>query len=323
VVVGYKGDAAAITRLLPDGTLDPDVAVQPVTFKFSQSSYISAVAQQPDGKLVVAGYTDSAGVENDDFAVARLRTDLTLDPTFNGTGKNIFAFDRGGYNVDEAYAVAIRPDGKIVVAGFAQTASDEADLAVARLKPDGTLDDMFGMQGRASFDLGRHHNDVANAVKVDTAGHIWVAGYRQYDGNDLDFIAARLLDDGSGFDSGFCATHFDLPGGDKGDAAEDLLLQSDGKIVLVGYANTAPDSAAFAVERLWPDCRFDATFGNAGQLTGSFHDPSTSVAYAAAFGGSGIVLGGITKEGQIAQQGYQFGVAQLRLDLIFTDTFEH
>lgn len=339
IVVAGSADAqshsAAVTRLATDGTPDGSSTVQPVTFEFSHHenqplSFITAIAQQADGKLVVAGYTHAYNTTppNTDFAVARLRTDLSLDSSFNGTGKIVIAFDRGGNNEDEANALAILPDGKIVVAGYAATASAGKDVALARVNANGTLDTTFGDQGRATFDFGTHKDNVANAVKVDAAGRIWIAGYKQYSATDFDFAVARVLADGSALDAGFCnngyqTVLFDLGNDDKIDIARDLLLQSDGKIVLVGDAKVNSLRTQFAAARLLPNCQLDATFGNGGKLHdvfpgnfGIIRDYLTS----AAFGNSGIVAAGYS---ETERDGWgRFGVAQIRLDRIFTNSFE-
>ena len=72
-----------------------------------------ATAIQADGKIIAAGY--SANVTSFDFSIVRYNTTGTLDNTFNLDGK--VSLDFGG-NSDVARAVAIQPDGKIVVAGY-------------------------------------------------------------------------------------------------------------------------------------------------------------------------------------------------------------
>jgi len=335
VVGGYVAEGtdirATVTRLLANGTLDPSVAAQPVTFEFSRNevanqSIILAVAQQTDGKLVVAGQTNRAGTDppNSDIVVARLRPDLTLDPSFNGTGIRIVAFDLGGDNTDTAGAIGIQPDGKIVVAGAARTATRGFDAALLRLNADGSRDSSFGNNGAAWFDFGRQKDDIASSVKIDAAGRIWISGVRQYDGNDYDFLVARVRADGSALDSDFCGSGFRAVAFDldtrKTDVVYDMLLQSDGKVVLAGYASTDAGSN-FATARLRTDCALDATFGSGGKLYGSFDaSMAGNDGTAVAFGGSGVVLAGFASAIEVDGQ---FGIAQIKLDLIFSDAFEH
>ena len=233
------------------------------------------------------------------------------------------AFDLGGDNADVAGAIGIQPDGKIVVAGSARTASRGFDAALLRLNTDGSRDSSFGNNGVAWFDFGRQLDDLLSTVMVDAAGRIWIAGSRQFSGADRDFIVARVRPDGSALDTDFCgsgfrAVAFDLDSR-KTDVAYDMLLQSDGKIVLAGYASTEAGSN-FATARLTPDCALDATFGTGGKLYGSFETGMAgSDGNAIAFGGSGIVVAGFASA--IGVDG-QFGIAQLKLDLIFSNAFE-
>lgn len=338
---------ASVARLLANGTLDPSIPSQPVRFEFSHNTGIShsqnlivSTALLPDGKLVAAGTTLRAGSnpENFDFAIARLRTDLTLDPTFNGTGIRLAAFDLGGNNTDIPLTTAIQRDGKIVVAGAAYTASNGIDAAVLRLNADGTPDSSFGNVGRVAFDFDGHHlDDQIGDVKIDGAGRIWLAGAYQWSGTDSDFVVARLRPDGT-LDTDFCNGHgyrtvaFDLDEGTSGqmtDTALRLLLQPDGKIVLTGSASNGAangDGYDFAAARLRPDCSLDPTFGTSGKLHGRFAGAFTyNQATDASFGGSGIVLSGYAASsydtsGQPTDG--QFAVAMIRIDEIFGNGFD-
>jgi uncharacterized delta-60 repeat protein len=185
---------------------------------------------------------------------------------------------------------------------------------------------------------GHHLDDQLAAVAVDGMGRIWLAGSYQWTGSDSDFLVARLRTDGE-LDTDFCGgkgyktVAFDLDEmalGTMTDVALELLLQSDGKIVLAGDASNGEADGAgedFAAARLLPDCSLDPTFGAGGRLSGRF---AAAMPYNyvtdAALGGSGIVLAGVggtdfDSHGSITNG--QFGVAMIRLDLIFTDTFEH
>ena len=105
------------------------------------SAQAQAVAIQKDNKIVVAGivfYADGTS----DFAVVRLNCDGTLDRTFGCDRSGTVTIDFGG-DVEQATAVKIQQDGKIVVAGFSN-AQGVFDFALARLTPDGRLDVTFG-----------------------------------------------------------------------------------------------------------------------------------------------------------------------------------
>src|SRR5205814_2202033 len=121
------------------------------------------------------------------------------DPTFNGTGKATVGFNLGGDRSDIASGVAIDAAGRVVVAGFAErTGPTNTVFAVARLSADGSLDASFDGDGRAIIDFGPAAAG-ANAVAIDAAGRIVVAGYVQPlpGAGPAAFAVARLNADGS------------------------------------------------------------------------------------------------------------------------------
>lgn len=337
---------ATVTRLLANGTLDPAVSSQPVRFEFAHDtanpqSLIAASALQTDGRLIVVGTANRASTDpaNADMGIARLRSDLSLDPTFNGGGTRMAAFDLGGTNTDIAYAVTIQADGKILAAGASTISETGTKATVLRLNADGTPDNAFGNTGRASFDFrGQQMLTLLTAIQVDRSGRIWVAGYTQFSGTDTDFIVARLHPDGT-LDTAFCngsgykTVPFDLDSATtvkRGDQAWGMLLQSDGRIVLTGFASNGEANGYgddFAAARLMPDCSLDPSFGSGGKLHAHFASAMpVSKVMDAHFGGSGIVLAGFAANVDIANDYYvgggQFGVAMIRLDLIFSDGFD-
>lgn len=136
-----------------------------------------AAALLSDGRVALVG---SAAVDSlhANVAVALLRADPSglyfNDPTFDGDGMRTFSF---GLDLDSARAVVAQGDGRIVVAGWTETSSLDAEIAVARLKPDGSLDTSFGASGRrrVDLDIGGSLDDRAYAVALDR-GRILLAG---------------------------------------------------------------------------------------------------------------------------------------------------
>ena len=114
-----------------------------VTTDFGGIEFARAVALQSDGKIVTAGYGNfPGGGTNQNFALARYNSNGSLDTSFDGDGKvttDFFGF------ADRAEAVAIQPDGKIVVAGQAYTnlMGEPSRFALARYNSDGSLDTSF------------------------------------------------------------------------------------------------------------------------------------------------------------------------------------
>jgi uncharacterized delta-60 repeat protein len=138
---------ASLVQAAP-GDLDPTFDGDgKVTTNVIVNDEAHGVAIQSDGKIVAAGFAvcqPCAGpTEPHDFALARYNTDGSLDSTFDGDGKVTTDF---AANVDEAFAVAIQADGKIVAGGSASISG--ADFALARYNADGSLDTTFDATGR-------------------------------------------------------------------------------------------------------------------------------------------------------------------------------
>jgi uncharacterized delta-60 repeat protein len=193
VVAGYIGAAGSndfrIVRLNANGSLDSRFADNGQTSirGFGGDDRALAVALQPVGqetKIVMAGYTDVFGT--DDFAVARLNADGTLDDSFSLSGRLIID-DRGD---NRAQAIAVQADGKIVLAGYTN-ASGNNDFAVARLTVNGSLDGTFGTNGRVVTGFGKDDRALAAAISP-IGGKIMAAGYTTEFGTK-DVAVARYL----------------------------------------------------------------------------------------------------------------------------------
>jgi uncharacterized delta-60 repeat protein len=214
---------------------------------FPGGSYATAVAMQPDGKIVVVGA--AAGASNTgEFAIARYEAAGALDTTFAGNGMRTTPI-AGGHG-DEARSVAVGPDGKIVVAG---TDSDRR-FAVVRYRSDGALDPSFGGNGivRTNLTLGM---DVGYDVALQANGKIVVAGVA---GGPIKprFAVVRYLRDGS-LDQTFAdgGAAILVPGG----VGRSLAIQDNGRIVVTGYT-----PYGLTIARLRTDGRLDRSFGGDG-----------------------------------------------------------
>jgi uncharacterized delta-60 repeat protein len=231
VVVGrtHVSNDAVVYRLNPDGSFDTSFDGDGArAIDSGGAEYGDAVALQPDGKIVVTGRT----TVNADAVVYRLNPDGSLDASFDGDGAR--AIDSGG--TEFANAVALQPDGKVVVAGYT-TVNDDA--VVYRLNPDGSLDASFDGDGARGIDSGG--TESADAVALQPDDKIVVAGYTTV--ND-DAVVYRLNPDGSldaSFD-GDGARAIDSGGAEFGNAA---ALHPDGKIVVVGYTSVNDDVAVY------------------------------------------------------------------------------
>jgi uncharacterized delta-60 repeat protein len=187
-------DNFALARYNPDGSLDQSFGNggKQITDFFGNQDVVNSVAVQSNGKIVAAGYArHSADSSTSDFALARYNQDGSLDQSFGSGGRQTTDFF--GHS-DQAYDVAIQPDGRILLAGFTYRGVDPStsDFAVARYNLDGSLDQSFGSGGKQTTDFFGNL-DGADSVAIQPDGKIVAAGFAQHTGdyNSDDFALAR------------------------------------------------------------------------------------------------------------------------------------
>jgi uncharacterized delta-60 repeat protein len=245
VAVGNVGDgtgsnAFGVARFNPNGSLDTSFGsgglAMAAGFFTLEDADARAVAIQANGKIVVAGTAASQ------FVLARFNPDGTLDSTFGSDG-----ITRPAYG--NANAVALQADGKIVEAGDDLS----AQFQVARVNTDGSPDATFGSGGAATINfLPTAVFAGANAVQVQPNGKIVAAGGAS---GSQDYLAlARFTA------TGHKDTSFGTKGGvltavpqTIGTVANALQLQTDGKLVVAGVADTPDGGKEFALARYLGD----------------------------------------------------------------------
>ncbi len=292
-----------VYRLNPDGSLDTTfnsgsgytlISVQAGGTRVNSTG--GYVALQPDGEIVVGGSdtlpTSPTSTDSGDFVIARL--------TAAGALEGITTVNIG--NSDSLAALALAPNGDIVAAGSTTLPtpspipsgymSTGQDFAVARLTPAGALDTSFNTTGTETINFTAAtsttpaSNDTAEGVVVQPDGRIVVAGTTSTSlpsGSQFpttsDFAVARLSA-GGGLDTSFNTTgtetiNFGLLGSVEADNASAVALQSDGKIVVAGYAtetlynpmtNSGVTKTDIALARLGVNGGLDTTFGSGGEV---------------------------------------------------------
>jgi uncharacterized delta-60 repeat protein len=173
----------AFSRINANGS--PDTSVENngvISLSVGGADVGRAVAVLPNGKILIAG----GGGPGNDMFVLRLNPDATSDDSFGNNGFTLVDF--GG--VDDARAMAVQANGKIVLAG---STNNGGDMAVARLQPGGTLDTTFGNGGKRTIDFGR--TDTAFGVGLQNDGKIVVGGITA-GGTGTDDVAVARLDGG-------------------------------------------------------------------------------------------------------------------------------
>lgn len=208
-----------------------------------------------------------------------------LDPSFGTGGKVTHDFGVLGGTGGEAYAVQVLSDGKILLAGSSAYGA-EADFAVLRLQPDGTLDPAFGHNGKVAVPLG-DREDIPHAMALDAQNRIVVAG--EYNvGQQTMFGVIRLMPDGA-LDTTFGDGGKVLfPAGDPSFSARGVAIDGEGRIVLGGkaYAN---GKTGFAAARLLENGQFDNSFDGDGRRQ-VFFDSSWGFAVNVMLGAHGKII---------------------------------
>jgi uncharacterized delta-60 repeat protein len=271
----------AMARYLPDGSLDENFGNGGKVLLY-EIAWAYDIVLQPDGKIVISGMMG----EEVGFTVYRFNPDGSPDVDFGTDG--LWSWNPWGlpgflYNMS-LNAVALQPDGKIVAAGAFNIGwpPEYVDLGrwtLLRVNPDGSLDTEFGNGGAAIFFGGAAGG--ADDLVLQPDGKIVVTGRASDPGPPrIDgFTLLRYLPDGT-LDSTFGngGVLYTSIGDRGGGIGNSVALQSDGRILVAGYAslywvfpngNTALQKD-FALTRYNPDGSLDYTFGNGGIVTTEF-----------------------------------------------------
>ena len=225
-----------------------------------------ALAVQSDGRLVTAGASSNSKGSRYQFALVRYNTDGSLDTTFNKKG--IVTTTIGSFD-DEAFALAIQPDGKLVAAGYSYNGT-QYGFALVRYNTDGSLDTTFNATGIVTTAIGSF-DDEAFALAIQPDGKLVAAGYSNTGSlaNPVNvFALVRYNADGS-LDTTFNTTGIVTTAiGAFDDEAFALAIQPDGKLVAAGISfDDTLHQYKFALVRYNTDGSLDTTFHTTGIVT--------------------------------------------------------
>ena len=250
----------------PDATFGQEgLALVP----FAGFAQITGVGIAPDGKIVVVGTVNGASLR--ELGLLRLNADGSLDTTFGTGGLVTVSVSQGD---DFAQAMAIEPDGSVLVGGSIAPASGAAALGLVHFGPDGSLDIGFGAGGVISYPaigtgLGAMlQQPDGKWLLVGGGGAGGIAG----GGGAAPGFVVRLNVDFS----------VDATFGTKGTTSiawgefyTCLTLQPDGKI-LIGGGEGPNGGGQCTIGRLNSDGSLDTSFGQSGSVATSFTNPASS-----------------------------------------------
>jgi uncharacterized delta-60 repeat protein len=305
---------AAGTQFFDAGALDPSFGTNGrVVSAHNHLRAARAVVVQPDGRVVAAGWTFH------DFALARFNADGSPDTTFGVGGDGVVTtdFDEPS-DIDHAWAMVLQPDGRIIAGG-----ASESDFALARYTAGGFLDPTFSGNARVTTDFGGDESIRALALQPDgkiiAVGHTTARQPEQgFEGRR--FAVARYHPDGSldtsfGGGDGKVITEFWGQGTAQAFA---VVLQSDGKIVAGGLANSSSEAGAqtndyFGLARYHTDGSLDASFSDNGRSVFDLNGDGDRIHALALQPDGKIVAAGVS--------GSLFAVARFNLDGFRDETF--
>ena len=249
----------AVVRLNEDGSFDDTFGTNGIfRLETPETEASEAMALLDDGTILMVGYSD------DNLAVAKITADGVMDTTFGVNGWVVLPFDDSASYADD---LAIQDDGKIVIAGFALNGENRFQVAAARLNADGSVDNSFGTDGKVIFNVGEWNDfgegiAIQNDGKILIGGHKWISNVQQRH----DLFMARLNTNGSldtSYGTSGVATARLVDGANY---ASDLVLQADGKPILMGYSNFQ-GLIDMAMVRFNTDGNLDSTFNGNGMVS--------------------------------------------------------
>jgi uncharacterized delta-60 repeat protein len=301
MVLSWLAACMANLALADPGDLDTSFSTDGRVFSsFSNSAdYALAVAVQADGKIVAAGRCGG------DFCIVRYTLTGGLDTSFNGNGRVSSVFGASG---NEARALVLQPDGKILVAGGCSDATVTTEICLARFTAAGALDTTFNATGTARLNAGAEASS-ARSLALQGDGKILVGAFCDNSTPRSAYCVLRLTPSGA-LDASFDGDGQVLTL--MGDAADNdqlhtVLAQADGKIVASGRCGVPPN-LLFCVARYTSTGALDATFGVGGKVRfiAGTSGLTTAVGAAALQPDGKIVLASIC-----LNSGYQLCIARL------------
>lgn len=235
VVVGHNFPATnldmKVVRYNANGTLDPTFDTDGIaTLPIGAGTDIGQdVAIQPDGKILVAGRSDTPPTFATSYAIARFNANGSLDMSFGNNGVVI----PSGNGQNFPHQLALQADGKFVHLQTAIVNGNQV-LVMRRYNPSGQVDEGFGAMGTVTTGIGLAIEFAAVALQAD--GKIVVSCSSFTNASSYDFSLIRYNNDGSfddTFGTGGIVTTPIGPGATL-DQAKALVIQPNGKIVVGG-----------------------------------------------------------------------------------------
>jgi len=307
IVGGDINGGLGLARYTSSGTLDTTfgtngIAVAAENNDPNSNAEISFddLAIQPDGKIVVVGTEQFIGGHTVYYLIVRFNENGTRDEDFGTT------FDQFPDGMQShARAVALQSDAGIIFTGNVYPYNTDDSIGICRIPagPYSWLDPTFGTDGTVVTEFPNFsHNKGALAIQSDDK--IVIAGTVYGFGDVNDNLAVVRHTSNGVLDTTFGGSGIVITDLGQDEAGNDLAIQRDGKIVVVGKSyNQGDGSSAFLTLRYNSDGSLDTTFGDAGTIIDNFGGYSAS-ATAVAIQPDGKIVAAGSKDGDIVLARY-------------------
>ena len=271
---GYSNIYGVFSRTNSNGTLDTtfgtngfyELSTNTTSVLQPNSNYTMVELEvQNDNKIVSAGRRESF---TSTFCVSRLNPNGGLDTTFNGTGFLEVSF---GASVSRGNCMKLQNDGKILVGGRSGDSSEY--FSILRLNSDGTFDTSFGTLGKVqTLMIGQ---SLPYSIALQPDGKILMGGYVLNGSNGYDFALVRYLSNGT-LDTTFGTNGITITtiSAFYGDAIRKVLVQNDGKIVVVGNYADSMSQSQVAMVRYLSNGTIDTSFATNGIYISDYYGGS-------------------------------------------------
>jgi uncharacterized delta-60 repeat protein len=274
------GSELVLIKLNANGTRSTGFGTNGVATVNATDSYdptYTHIEIQADGKLLVGGnpyrYTNLTGLNN--FVLIRINANGTLDNTYGTNGK--LELDAGPAPEDDFGSMELQPDGKVVVCGTGQNDLQFLYTYTLRITPNGTLDASYGTNGYQYLNASANGFGSVGRIALQPDGKVLIAGFAKNTSGNYDITAVRLTSSGvpdGSFGAGGLAAYRLNAFGSYGIRP---LLQSNGKVVLVGFGGNG-QRLSVTFSRLEANGQMDVALPSNGKIIVPIGNESGSIA---------------------------------------------
>ncbi|HEX8737460.1 MAG TPA: FG-GAP-like repeat-containing protein [Pyrinomonadaceae bacterium] len=275
--IANGGAPMILVRYNVDGSLDNSFDGDGIFYTptpVGRYDTLASILLKSDGKLVVTGNADA--INGRGFVLFGLNADGSADASFGTNGVVITNLAN-----DDHYggAAQLQPDGKIVLYGIVGTGVPQLRYFLLRYQPNGSLDASFGTNGVVTMPSVSGQYDRFRSFTIQPDGKILLTGSR----SDSSFstsivVVARVNTNGSpdlsfGVGGTVVTANFGAPGNS---VANNVAVQPDGKILIVGYNIHDKYSVNPILARYLNNAPRDFDFDGDGKADVSIFRPSTA-----------------------------------------------